>query len=296
MWDRFEPEARKVLYRAQEVAKKYEGGCVSTEHLLLGIALEPNCTACTVFKDLGLDSSRIRAQVEMHLVPSEGEEPPEQLLTRQARRVLDLSYDESRSIGCRYVGTEHLLLALIRIDEGVPAAVFARLGVTSERARAAVTARLGGKPGVQRHLRKDLVRASKIFDADPFATMFRTGAFHELLIYTLISHGGPEIEEAIHEVVGEYTVFLVSLGIGLTLTSRHSHMRKQVTIDALLGESMQEAKRHGKSESSSLLLLLALVRTAPPDLSATLEKVGLTYDRLDAAVRQIISFRDRHQS
>ncbi len=135
MWQRFTERARKVVFYAQEEAQKFGEGYVSTEHLLLGLVRESDSVAARVLERLGVSLSRIRAEVEKQLPRGDARPSQDMTLTPRAKRVIDLAYDEARNLNNNYIGTEHLLLGLIREGDGLAGRVLAKLGVDLERAR-----------------------------------------------------------------------------------------------------------------------------------------------------------------
>lgn len=140
MWQRFTERARKVVYFAQEEATKFGEGYVSTEHLLLGLVRESDSVAARVLEKLGVSLSRIRQEVEKQLPRGEARTQAEMTLTPRAKRVIDLAYDEARNLSNNYIGTEHLLLGLIREGDGLAGRVLSKLGVELDRARREVMA------------------------------------------------------------------------------------------------------------------------------------------------------------
>src|SRR5579863_6445554 len=140
MWQRFTERARKVVFYAQEEAQKFGEGYVSTEHLLLGLVRESDSVAARVLEKLGVSLNRIRAEVEKQLPRGDARPSQDMTLTPRAKRVIDLAYDEARQLNNNYIGTEHLLLGLIREGEGLAGRVLAKLGVELERTRREVMA------------------------------------------------------------------------------------------------------------------------------------------------------------
>ncbi len=135
MWQRFTERARKVVFYAQEEAQKFGEGYVSTEHLLLGLVRESDSVAARVLEKLGVSLNRIRAEVEKQLPRGDARPSQDMTLTPRAKRVIDLAYDEARNLNNNYIGTEHLLLGLIREGDGLAGRVLAKLGVDLEKAR-----------------------------------------------------------------------------------------------------------------------------------------------------------------
>jgi ATP-dependent Clp protease ATP-binding subunit ClpC len=140
MWQRFTERARKVVFYAQEEAQKFGEGYVSTEHLLLGLVREPDSVAARVLERMGVSLSRVRAEVEKQLPRGDARQSQEMALTPRAKRVIDLAYDEARNLNNNYIGTEHLLLGLIREGDGLAGRVLNKLGVPLDRARSEVMA------------------------------------------------------------------------------------------------------------------------------------------------------------
>ncbi|MBL7126656.1 MAG: ATP-dependent Clp protease ATP-binding subunit [Dehalococcoidales bacterium] len=135
-FEKFSERARRVLTIAQEEARQMNHSYIGTEHILLGLAREEGGVAAKVLTSLGVSLNKVRSAVEF--ISSRGERPStgETGLTPRAKRVIELAIDEARQLVHNYIGTEHLLLGLLREGEGVAAGVLDSLGVTLERARA----------------------------------------------------------------------------------------------------------------------------------------------------------------
>jgi ATP-dependent Clp protease ATP-binding subunit ClpC len=147
MHDKFTERVRKVIYLAREEAARLQHDYIGTEHLLLGVIREGEGIAATVLNNLGLDLDRIRQEVENMVSASGGTMTIGEIpFTPRAKRVLELAVEEARSLGHNYVGTEHLLLGLIREGEGVAAKVLLELGVDRKRVRDETLKLLGGAP------------------------------------------------------------------------------------------------------------------------------------------------------
>ncbi len=135
-FEKFSERARRVLTIAQEEARQMNHSYIGTEHILLGLAREEEGVAAKVLTNLGVSMSKIRSAVEF--ISGRGERPStgETGLTPRAKRVIELGIDEARQLSHNYIGTEHLLLGLLREGEGVASGVLDSLGITLERARA----------------------------------------------------------------------------------------------------------------------------------------------------------------
>jgi ATP-dependent Clp protease ATP-binding subunit ClpC len=140
MWQRFTERARRVVFFAQEEAGRLGENYVSTEHLLLGLVRENDSVAARILDRMNVSLGRIRAEIERHVNRTEGRLGQDMQLTPRAKRVIDLAYDEARQLGNNYIGTEHLLLGLIREGEGLAGRVLSKLGVDLEKTRKEVAA------------------------------------------------------------------------------------------------------------------------------------------------------------
>jgi ATP-dependent Clp protease ATP-binding subunit ClpA len=135
MWQRFTERSRRVIFYSQEEAGRFADNFVSTEHLLLGLIREDDSVAAHILEALHVELDRIRLEVERQIVRGEGQTGRDKQLTPRAKRAIDLSFDEAKQLDNDYIGTEHLLLGLIREGESIAAGLLVRLGVTQERAR-----------------------------------------------------------------------------------------------------------------------------------------------------------------
>lgn len=141
MWMRFTERARQVILFGLEEAQSRGAAQVDTEHFLLGIVRTAEGVAAKVLGRMNVSNSHVRAEIENQLPPSAVSSPPiaEPKLTSRAKRVLELAADEARSMGHNYVGTEHLLIGLVREENGVGAKVLRNLGLTLENVRREVS-------------------------------------------------------------------------------------------------------------------------------------------------------------
>lgn len=135
-FEKFTERARRVLTLAQEEAQHFSHSYIGTEHILLGLAREEEGVAARVLVNLGVVLTKVRSAVEFIIGHGEKPSSSEVGLSPRAKRVIELAIDEARSLGHNYIGTEHLLLGLLREGEGIAASVLDSFGVTLERARA----------------------------------------------------------------------------------------------------------------------------------------------------------------
>ena len=149
MFNRFTERARKVIVLAKEEARRFNHDYIGTEHLLLGLIREGEGVAAAVLQKLGLSLESIRLETEKLVQPGpstqiQGDVP----FTPRSKKALELAAEEARSLGHNYIGTEHLLLGLIREGEGVASQVLLNLGLDLNRVRSEIMELLGSStPG-----------------------------------------------------------------------------------------------------------------------------------------------------
>jgi len=134
-YDKFTERARKVLRLAQEEAQRFQHNYIDTEHLLLGLVREGEGVAAKVLSNLGVDLNKVRSTIEFMIGRGERIILGEIGLTPRAKKVIELAVDEARRLNHQYIGTEHLLLGLVREGEGIAAQVLESLGVNLEKVR-----------------------------------------------------------------------------------------------------------------------------------------------------------------
>lgn len=144
MFNRFTERARKVIILAKEEARRFNHDYIGTEHILLGLIREGEGVAAAVLEKMGLDLQTIRLEVEKVVQPG----PTTQILgdipfTPRAKKALELAAEEARALGHNYIGTEHILLGLIREGESVASQVLLNLGLDLDRVRNEVLNVLG---------------------------------------------------------------------------------------------------------------------------------------------------------
>jgi len=144
MFDRFTDRAKKVMNLARQEAQRFNHEYLGTEHILLGLVQEGSGVAANVLKNMGIDLTKIRAEVEKIVKTGPSMVTMGQLpFTPRAKKVLELSMEEASNLGHNYIGTEHLLLGLIKENEGIAAQVLLNLNVKLEDVREEVLEFLG---------------------------------------------------------------------------------------------------------------------------------------------------------
>jgi ATP-dependent Clp protease ATP-binding subunit ClpA len=158
VFEQFTDRARRVVVLAQEEARLLNHNYVGTEHILLGLIHEGEGVAATALESLGISLEAVRAQVEQ--IIGRGQQAPTGHIpfTPRSKKVLELSLREAKQLGHDYIGTEHILLGLVREGEGVAAQVLVKLGADQSRVRQQVLQVLSGHTGVQAGARTRLVR------------------------------------------------------------------------------------------------------------------------------------------
>src|SRR5271154_7538917 len=147
MFERFTDRARRVVVLAQEEARMLHQGHIGTEHILLGLIREGEGVAAKALESLGISLEAVRQHVG-EIIGQDQQEPSGHIpFTPRAKNVLELSLREALQLGHNYIGTEHILLGLIREGEGVAAQVLVKLGAELTRVRQQVIQLLSGYQG-----------------------------------------------------------------------------------------------------------------------------------------------------
>ena len=139
-FDKFTDDARAVLNASQSEARRFRHDYIGTEHLLLGLVAVKEGVAAIALTQLGVEAAAVRTAVEFIIGTGEHPGVGEVGLTPRSKRVIELAIDEARRLDHRYIGTEHLLLGLLREGEGIAAGVLVSLGVNLDDARHTVIA------------------------------------------------------------------------------------------------------------------------------------------------------------
>jgi len=144
VFERFTDRARKIVVFAQEEARLLKHDYIGTEHLLLGLIREGEGVAAKTLESMGISLEAIRTGVVGTVGEGDGAPSGHIPFTARAKKVLELSLREALQLGHDYIGTEHILLGLIREGEGVAAQVLGKLGADLDRVRASVNLLLSG--------------------------------------------------------------------------------------------------------------------------------------------------------
>lgn len=200
--ERFTQRARRVLSSAQEAAHSLNGASIDTEHLLLGLMRENDGVAGRVLRDLGLNSRRVEDLV-WQITKAEERMPNSQLdLSPGTKKALELAVDEARRLEHNYIGSEHLLLGLVRLQDGVALDILRELNVTPEQIRRQVFVVRESAPSevpldVPRSFRR---RSQRHFDYFLLRAASRSSGGISQLSVDLSAEVKDALEEALKEV------------------------------------------------------------------------------------------------
>jgi ATP-dependent Clp protease ATP-binding subunit ClpC len=147
MFERFTERARQVVVLAQDEARAFQHNYIGTEHILLGLLLEEEGIAARVLESFHVGLEEVRAQVALVIGQGDQVTSGQIPFTPRAKRVLELSLQECIALGHNALGTEHLLLGLVRENEGVAARILLHFGTDSESIRDGVLKMLSGESG-----------------------------------------------------------------------------------------------------------------------------------------------------
>jgi ATP-dependent Clp protease ATP-binding subunit ClpC len=153
-FDKFTERARRVLSLAQEEAMRFRHNYIGTEHLLLGLVREGNGLAAKVLTNMGVDLNTIRCDVEAIIGHGDRVVKGQVGLTPRAKKVIELAMDEARRMNHHYIGTEHLLLGLIREGTGIAASVLEQEGLHLGEIRRQVILTLNSLPTAQNPVKR----------------------------------------------------------------------------------------------------------------------------------------------
>jgi len=250
VFNRFTERARKVLLLAKEEARRFNHDYIGTEHILLALVSEREGVAATVIQNLGVDLENIRQEIEKFMHPG----PPTQVLgelpfTPRAKKSLELAAEEARSLGHNYIGTEHILLGLIKESEGLASQVLVLLGLELEKVRTQIMELLGEARGTNfssSHQSKKKTPALDSFGRD-LTALARQGALDPVI--------GREKEiERVIQVLSRRTknnpVLLGEAGVGKTsIVEGLAH--------AIIAANVPEILREKRIISLDLALMIA---------------------------------------
>jgi ATP-dependent Clp protease ATP-binding subunit ClpA len=304
-FDRFTERARKVLSLAQEEAQRFKHNYIGTEHLLLGLIREEEGVGARVLNSLGADADKVRRAIEFIIGRGDRIVLGEVGLTPRSKKVIELAVDEARSLGHHYIGTEHLLLGLLREGEGIAAGVLESLGIKLDMARqktlemlqapeqdqgdlsAAITARKA------EHYEGFTAHAREVMEfAEEEARAFQRGYIGtEHLLLGLLREKEGIAASVLSRLGVDYA--RVHRAIESILGRGESPPDAEITLvprlNSVIALARDEAHRMNHPYVGTEHLLLGLVREGQGPAVGILETMGVEMERIRAEVMALIN-------
>jgi len=293
-FDKFTERARRVLSLAQEEAQRFQHNYIGTEHLLLGLVREGEGVAARVLNNLGVDLNKVRSTVEFIIGRGDRVVLGEIGLTPRAKKVIELAVDEARRLDHHYIGTEHLLLGLVREGQGIASGVLESLGVNLERVRTQTIQVLSQGEGAQAGVvaekqapRRAEALAKVLQLAQEEARLFQhdhVGTEHLLL--GLLREG----DGIAAKVLSNLGVELDKLRMAVELISwRGAHAPAGViALNQPAAEVFEQATIEASHLSHDYIstehLLLSLTRIEESFAAAALQSIGISMEKVRTAV------------
>jgi ATP-dependent Clp protease ATP-binding subunit ClpC len=182
MFERFTDRARRSVVLAQEEARSFNHNYIGTEHLLLGLIREGEGLAAKVLGEVGLDIETVRGELDTRVGRGASQPRGHIPFTPRAKKVLELSLREALKLGHNYIGTEHVLLGLVREGEGVAAQIMlSRVDGGLERVSLAVIAAIGGTGAIAKERLQEAARRAVVTAAAPDEIVTRLEAIEARL-------------------------------------------------------------------------------------------------------------------
>jgi hypothetical protein len=208
---KFTDRARRVLTVAQEEAQRFRHNYIGTEHLLLGLLREGDGVAARVLASSGVELANVRSAVEF--IIGRGDQPVvgQVGLTPRVKKVIELAVDEAQRLGHPYIGTEHLLLGMLREGEGIAAGVLLSFGLTLDHLRSQTLATLGEQPAPGEQ--------STLPPSSPLPARGRVmPSSFSMHLRPTPDTGGPYVEPALEDLVGVIPVAQTQRCAGVDVT------------------------------------------------------------------------------
>ena len=309
-FDRFNDRAKRVLALAQDEAIRFNHNSIGTEHLLLGLVREGEGVAARVLDSLGVELSKARRAVELTIGRGDSTKSPSMItLAPQTKSVINLAIDEARRLGHSHVGTEHLLLGIVRENESAAAKVLAGFGVELEKVRHQIIATLGQhRPGIATGSSASAPPSSEQF-AGPFdrftdrakrvlalaqdeAISFNHNYIGtEHLLLGLIREEEGVAARALQtlgvELAKARTAVQFVIGRGDAVTTPN-----EITLSPrtkkIIEIAIDEARRLGNRGVGTEHMLLGLAREGEGIASGILESLGISMDEVRRAVMETL--------
>ena len=314
-FDRFNDRAKRVLALAQDEAIRFNHNYIGTEHLLLGLVREGEGVAARVLDSLGVELSKVRTAIEFTIGRGSWEKPPSEItLNPQMKKGIELAVDEARRLGHSHVGTEHLLLGIVREGESIGAKLLGGLGVDLEKVRHQVIATLG-QPHREVGASSPESVPPHVFSTHPQSTGQLTGPFDRFTdsAKRVLAFAQDEAMRFRHNYIGTEHIllglireqegvaaralqalgaelakartavgFIIGQGEAVTTPSEITLSPRTKKVIEL---AIDEARKLGHGRVGTEHLLLGLAREGEGIASGVLESLGITMDKVR---RQVI--------
>lgn len=307
MFERFTDQARRVVVQAQEQARSLNHSYIGTEHLLLGLLTEADGVTHQALASLGIDIAAVRQAVVQTVGQGTEDPPPHIPFAPRAKKVIELSLREALQMGVKYIGSEHILLGLIREGEGIAVQVLTQLGVNLATIRQTVMTLVGGhhpgaphplgpgEPGskfpamLERFTRSARAVVAGAEKASRRLNHNYLGTEHLLLglvtdpetlsAKALAAHGLDEaaIHDAIVEIVGQ----------GVEGPSPN-HIPLTPRAKGVLEFSLRESLKLGRNYVATEAILLGLIRVGEGIAAQVLTQLGVDLEGLRVTVMELI--------
>jgi ATP-dependent Clp protease ATP-binding subunit ClpA len=292
-FDRFNDRAKRVLALAQDEAIRFNHNYIGVEHLLLGLVREGQGVAARVLESMGVELSRVRTAVEFKIGRGDSTTSPSEItLSPRTKKVIELSTEEARKLGHGHVGTEHLLLGIVREGGGIAGEILQSLGVELEKVRQQVTATIGqtaapGTPRVNTYTflgheverpterMDDVTRRVIALSENEAIGLGQTWVGTEHLVLGLISANGSIPQRALTEL--GLTTDKIRERVAKVPSPGPEWQTQQVTMTPRAKRLLGEVARHsGSGGVRSESLLLGIVRDPESSGAKILSALNVT--------------------
>ncbi|MHC4599312.1 MAG: Clp protease N-terminal domain-containing protein [Planctomycetota bacterium] len=283
VFDRLTDRARRVLGLARQEVQRFCHDYIGTEHILLGVVQEEKGVAASVLRNMGIALKKVRLEVERQAHSGDTTRSVGQLpFTPRAKKVLELSKEEAGDLGYTYIGTEHLLLGLLKEQDGMAARVLFGLGLQLEDVREQVLLLLNAEvpedtgddenrvhklPVPQETFETLLNEANKIGEESPKAEHALLALLHFDDVESLKSEPRG-IRELVYEI----------LGVVVPEDGGEMRVRNLPVLKEIFEAALNEANKLGEASPKAEHVLLALLRFDDPALQRIFKELGVTYE------------------
>ena len=299
-FDRFNDRAKRVLALAQDEAIRFNHNYIGTEHMLLALVREGEGVAARVLDSLGVELSKVRSAVEFIVGRGDATTSPSEItLSPRTKRVIELAIDEAGKLGHSHVGTEHLLLGLVRDGDGIASGVLESLGVALERVRHQIIATLGQQAARPEQTTLVTPQAATTGPFDRFdSNAKRTLALaqDEAIRFGHNWIGTEHLMLGLLRGEGVVRAALTSLGVGLEAAReavlksvpRGDATSNEITLaprtKSIIDRAQGMSRERGNAPITPVLLLLALIDDADGVGTQVLTQLGATPEKIRAAL------------